>query len=115
MLVTILLEIDYHSWRTWAFLYLALSIGAELAPSDIDLRAKPARIGGIGAAVTDRRSSSHLRELEALAPYRHGFDLHLRGLGALVGVLDPRLRDHGAGARGDPGAHPRLAARRRGA
>ncbi len=33
-----LLGLDVHSWRTWAFLYLAFSIGAELAPSDADLR-----------------------------------------------------------------------------
>ena len=38
-LADVLLGLDYHSWRTWAFLYLALSIGAELAPSEIDLRA----------------------------------------------------------------------------
>lgn len=30
--------LDWHHWHTWLFLYLALSIGAELAPSDVDLR-----------------------------------------------------------------------------
>lgn len=30
--------LEYGSWRTWLFLYLAFSIGAELAPSQADLR-----------------------------------------------------------------------------
>ena len=32
-----LLSLDYHSWRTWLFLYLAFTIGAELAPSSTDV------------------------------------------------------------------------------
>ncbi len=32
-----LLALDYHSWRTWLFLYLAFTIGAELAPSSTDV------------------------------------------------------------------------------
>ncbi|NLO05926.1 MAG: hypothetical protein GX131_08885 [candidate division WS1 bacterium] len=85
--VTILLEMDYHSWRTWAFLYLALSIGAELAPSDIDLeRSLPALAAG--AAVTIGVIVAFAR-LEALAPYRHGFDLHLGwGLSWVSSILD---------------------------
>jgi len=31
--------LDWASWKTYLFWYLALSIGAELAPSDVDLRA----------------------------------------------------------------------------
>ncbi len=30
--------LDWASWKTYLFWYLALSIGAELAPSDVDLR-----------------------------------------------------------------------------
>ncbi|MGD9498090.1 MAG: hypothetical protein AB7Y46_17445, partial [Armatimonadota bacterium] len=49
----ILSGLDYHSWRTWTFLYLAISIGSELAPSDIDLRKSvPALlVGAMGAAL----------------------------------------------------------------
>jgi hypothetical protein len=31
-------HLDWHQWQTWLFLYLALSIGAELSPSATDLR-----------------------------------------------------------------------------
>ena len=31
-------HLDWHHWQTYAFLYLALSIGAELSPSSTDLR-----------------------------------------------------------------------------
>jgi hypothetical protein len=31
-------QLDWHAWETYAFWYLALSIGAELAPSHADLR-----------------------------------------------------------------------------
>jgi len=31
-------SLDVHRWQTWLFMYLALSIGAELAPSATDLR-----------------------------------------------------------------------------
>ena len=33
-----LLTLDFHSGRTWLFLYLAFTIGAELAPSSTDVR-----------------------------------------------------------------------------
>jgi hypothetical protein len=29
---------NWHQWQSWLFLYLALSLGAELAPSQTDLR-----------------------------------------------------------------------------
>jgi len=32
------LGLDWQAWQTYLFWYLALSIGAELAPSDVDLR-----------------------------------------------------------------------------
>lgn len=30
--------LNWHTWRTYVFLYLAVSVGAELAPSNLDLR-----------------------------------------------------------------------------
>jgi hypothetical protein len=36
--LALLHSLDVHQWQTWLFLYLALSIGAELAPSSTDLR-----------------------------------------------------------------------------
>ena len=74
-LADVLLGLDYHSWRTWVFLYLALSIGAELAPSDIDLRASiPAlavattvTIGGIIAVF----------EIDRFAPWRPAVDIYV--------------------------------------
>lgn len=33
-----LLSLDGHDWRTYLFLYLGFSVGAEMAPSDIDFR-----------------------------------------------------------------------------
>ncbi len=45
-------NLDWRQWQTYAFLYLALSIGAELAPSPTDLRhalpALLAALAGIG-------------------------------------------------------------------
>jgi hypothetical protein len=73
-LADILLGLDYESWRTWAFLYLALSIGAELAPSDIDLKASLPALGAaacllVAAIVT-------VSEIEALAQFRHTMDVY---------------------------------------
>ncbi|MGI5816880.1 MAG: hypothetical protein ACOX9R_02165 [Armatimonadota bacterium] len=74
MLADILLGLDYHSWRTWAFLYLALSIGAELAPSEIDLRASlPALAALAGLLVA---AIFALSEIEALARFRHPVDIY---------------------------------------
>ena len=72
--IEVLTGLDYSAWQTWMFLYLALSIGAELAPSDIDLRASlPAlavttviTIGGILL----------IWELDSLAPYRPLVDIY---------------------------------------
>jgi hypothetical protein len=36
--LSLLHNLNLHHWQTWVFLYLALSIGAELAPSSTDLR-----------------------------------------------------------------------------
>lgn len=70
-----LVSLDYGSWRTWVFLYLALSIGAELAPSDIDLQ-KSLPAVAIGAVVVIAGIVA-LSEVEALAPWRHAADIHL--------------------------------------
>jgi len=74
-LAAILTGLDYHSWRTWLFLYLALSIGSELAPSEIDLRKSiPAVAVAAGLIVLVTLGVS---ELPSDAPLRHGFDLYL--------------------------------------
>ncbi|MGE5530999.1 MAG: hypothetical protein ACM3VW_02635 [Bacteroidota bacterium] len=39
--------LDWRTWQTWVFLYLTLSIGAELAPSSTDLRYGLPTLGGI--------------------------------------------------------------------
>lgn len=46
--------LNFHEWQTWLFLYLALSIGAELAPSDTDIRRGlgPVLLTGLGMALT---------------------------------------------------------------
>jgi len=47
-------SLDYREWRTYVFLLLAFSIGAELAPSETDLRRSIAPLLGIalGLAIT---------------------------------------------------------------
>ncbi|MBD3293520.1 MAG: hypothetical protein GF393_11390 [Armatimonadia bacterium] len=73
-LVEILLGLDYEAWQTWAFLYLALSIGAELAPSDIDLKASlPALAAAAGLTMVAIVAVS---ELEALAQFRRPLDVY---------------------------------------
>ncbi len=44
-----LLALDYHSPRTWLFLYLAFTIGAELAPSSTDVRLGVPALLAVGA------------------------------------------------------------------
>lgn len=44
-------SLDYHDWRTYVFLYGAFSIGAELAPSDNDLRRSVGPLAVLAAAV----------------------------------------------------------------
>jgi len=71
----ILLGLDYRSWQTWLFIYLALSIGAELAHSDIDLKKSlPAVfVAAAGGIVLICVVSS----LEPEVPLRHAFDVYL--------------------------------------
>ena len=44
-----LLALDYHSWRTWLFLYLAFTLGAELAPSGTDVKLGVPALLAVGA------------------------------------------------------------------
>ena len=72
-LADVLLGLDYHSWRTWTFLYLALSIGAELAPSEIDLKASlPALAAAAGLIVAGIVAVSRI---DALAQHWHLVDV----------------------------------------
>jgi hypothetical protein len=43
----LLRSLNWHTWQTWVFLYLTLSIGAELAPSSADLRYGLPTLAGI--------------------------------------------------------------------
>jgi len=71
----ILLGMDYHAWQTWVFLYLALSIGAELAPSEIDLRKSLPSLAIIsGLLIVLVAAVSHLAPD---APLRHHFVIYL--------------------------------------
>jgi hypothetical protein len=47
-----LLHLDFGAVRTWAFLLLTLSIGAELAPSDVDLRRSAPATLAVGTLLT---------------------------------------------------------------
>ncbi len=87
LLAGILTGLDYRSWRTIVFLYLALSIGAELAPSEIDLRRSiPALLVATAMLVMVVIAVSHL---PADAPVREAFDIHLVAvLGWGSSVLD---------------------------
>jgi len=41
-------SLDWHQWQSYAFLYLALSVGAETSPSHTDLRYAVPALGGLG-------------------------------------------------------------------
>ncbi len=86
-LAAILTGLDYHSWRTWLFLYLALSIGSELAPSEIDLpKSVPAVVAASALVIV---VSLGIGELPADSPVRHQFDIYLGwGLSWTSMVLD---------------------------
>jgi hypothetical protein len=44
-----LLNLNGHDWRTWVFLYLGFSVGAEMAPSDIDFKRSLAPLAATAA------------------------------------------------------------------
>jgi hypothetical protein len=73
-LYEILLNLDYESWRTWMFLYLALSIGAELAPSDIDLRASLPALAALACVIV--AAIVVVSEVPALEPLRRPLDVY---------------------------------------
>ncbi len=73
--LSLLAGLDYYAWQTWVFLYLAMSVGAELAPSDVDLRRSlPALlvVTLVGAGLVMAVSS-----LEPDARLRHDFVIYL--------------------------------------
>jgi len=80
--------LDPHRWQTYVFLYLALSVGAELAPSATDLRyALPTLIllaAGVWLALFALDHASHLHA------YRHsvaaGLGVGLLRLGSVLSV-----------------------------
>jgi hypothetical protein len=49
--VALFYSLDWHRWQTYLFLYLALSIGAELSPSTTDLRYGLPALLGVGAGL----------------------------------------------------------------
>jgi hypothetical protein len=78
--------LNFHQWQTWVFLYLALSIGAELAPSDTDIRRGlgPVLLAGLGVAL----SAAVLGHLRPDSPAWHGLSHALAaGLSQLSWVL----------------------------
>lgn len=82
-----LVDLDYHAWQTWIFLYLVLSIGAELAPSEVDLRRSlPALlIASAGLIVLTIAVSSLAPE----APLRHHYVIYLGWLvSSMSSLLD---------------------------
>jgi hypothetical protein len=74
-LAEVLGGLDYRAWQTWLFLYLALSIGAELAPSEIDLwRSVPAVVVGAATIVLGIFT---VFGLPAAEPLRRPLELYL--------------------------------------
>ena len=63
-----LLLLDYSSWRTWLFLYLAFTIGAELAPSRTDLALGIPALLALGLATTLFLLATY--QLDPEAPFR---------------------------------------------
>lgn len=74
-LAQVVSDLDYHSWRTWLFLYLALSIGAELAPSEIDLRKSVPALAATAIAIVLIILS--ISKLPPDAALRRHFDIYL--------------------------------------
>ena len=86
-LADILLGLDYESWRTWAFIYLALSIGAELAPSDIDLKASLPALGTATCIIVVVIVA--VARIDGLAQFRHAVDVYAGwGLSWASSILD---------------------------
>lgn len=73
--VEVLEGLDWHSLETWGFIYLALSVGAELAPSDIDLKASIPALLAAGVVTTGMIVAVY--EVEPLHPLRDDLDIWL--------------------------------------
>lgn len=59
--------LDWHSWQTYLFLYLSLTIGAEISPSATDLRyAIPTLLGIGGGLVIALYGAHHAEGLRSL-------------------------------------------------
>lgn len=74
LLIDILVGLDYRSLPTWAFLYLALSIGAELAPSDIDLKASLPAIAALTCVLIAVVVA--VAEIDALSQFQRPLDVY---------------------------------------
>jgi hypothetical protein len=80
--------LDVHRWQTWLFLYLALSIGAELAPSSTDLSyALPTVLALVAGIWLFFFGLQHAANLQG---YRHALvlalDAGLVRLGSVLGL-----------------------------
>ena len=82
-----LLRLDYGSWHTWLFLYLAFSLGAELAPSRTDLVLGIPAVLATGAGVALFLLATY--QLAPQAPFRvavlSGMSFGLIQIGNLLG------------------------------
>ena len=86
--VHLLHGLDPHRWQTYLFLYLALSVGAELAPSSTDLRyALPTLVLLAACSWLTLFALDHAAHLQA---YRHsvvaGLGVGLLQLGSVLSV-----------------------------
>lgn len=78
-------DLDFQRWQTYLFLYLALSIGAELAPSTTDLRyALPALLGLVLSVWLGLFAMAHATQL---SPYRAAVAESLQALLLQVGAV----------------------------
>ena len=81
-------SLDVHRWQTWLFLYLSLSIGAELAPSSTDLRYALPTVIVLAASIW--LCFFALQHAEHLHSYRHVLALTLSAgllrLGSVLGL-----------------------------
>jgi len=86
-IVTNVRGLDWGAWQTYVFLYLAFSIGAELAPSDVDLwHAVPAILASAAGCVVMVASFSRV---PTDAPVRIWFEAGLgHGIAWLTALLD---------------------------
>lgn len=80
--------LDFHRWQTYLFIYLALSIGGELAPSATDLRAALPTLLCLALGVW--LAFFALDRAQNLQEYRHALLLDLNGgllrLGSVLGL-----------------------------